>query len=97
LRSTVHRVTFPGGGAAAVDGESGTDPRYSIAFFCHPFDDCHLTAVPSERVVAYSAPKDAGKGNPYAERKVVTAAEHLQMRLRASYLGLYDEDEREGK
>jgi isopenicillin N synthase-like dioxygenase len=91
LRSTVHRVVFPGPGKGVVDGETASEPRYSIAFFCHPVGTAQLTAVPSARVRDYAPPSDAGKGNPYAERKVMTADEHLQMRLRASYLQLYDE------
>ncbi|SPQ21777.1 03351adf-8b9e-453b-92a7-755ac27df3ac [Thermothielavioides terrestris] len=87
LRSTVHRVVFPGpaagaaassgganggegeeGGAAGggigvrVEGEVDDGPRYSIAYFCHPFGGAELGPVPNE---------------------------HLQMRLRASYAQLY--------
>ncbi|KAB5575832.1 hypothetical protein GE09DRAFT_1169665 [Coniochaeta sp. 2T2.1] len=97
LRSTVHRVVFPT--QQVVDGESAAEPRYSIAFFCHPVGTARLEPVPSERVRAYvpAKVKGVGKGgeeegaNPYAERRVVTADEHLQMRLRASYLQLYDD------
>jgi isopenicillin N synthase-like dioxygenase len=91
LRSTVHRVVFPGPGKGSVAGETDSEPRYSIAFFCHPVGTTELGPVPSERVRAFAAPTDAAKGNPYAERKVMTADEHLQMRLRASYLELYDD------
>ncbi|KAI5924366.1 2OG-Fe(II) oxygenase superfamily protein [Camillea tinctor] len=94
LRSTVHRVTFggPGGanGAGPTTGESTADPRYSIAYFCHPVATTRLTAVPSERVEKFQGSlDDAEAGNPYAERKVLTADEHLQMRLQATYLQLY--------
>ena len=92
LRSTVHRVVFPGGGTA-VNGETDAEPRYSIAYFSHPVGTCALTPVPSERVMTYAAPADPSLKNPYAERKVMTADEHLQMRLKASYLGLYDDKE----
>lgn len=97
LRSTVHRVVFPAPGRGVVDGESASEPRYSIAFFCHPVGTARLEPVPSERVRSYVPPtSDAGKaGNPYAERKVLTADEHLQMRLRASYLQLYDDKEKQ--
>ncbi|KAL1867560.1 hypothetical protein VTK73DRAFT_4084 [Phialemonium thermophilum] len=91
LRSTVHRVVFPGPGKGAVEGESDTEPRYSIAFFCHPVGTTSLTPVPSERVRSFAGAGDGTNGNPYAERKVLTADEHLQMRLRASYLQLYNE------
>ncbi|KAK5631196.1 hypothetical protein RRF57_006911 [Xylaria bambusicola] len=97
LRSTVHRVTFAssetGNAAELVDGESMTDPRYSIVYFCHPADDTPLTAVPSERVRDFqSRLAAANAGNPYAERKVLTADEHLQMRLRETYLQMYGSD-----
>lgn len=93
LRSTVHRVVFPGPGKGVVDGESASEPRYSIAFFCHPVGTTRLEPVPSERVRAYVPPSDGEKpANPYSERKVLTADEHLQMRLRASYLQLYGDE-----
>ncbi len=89
LRSTVHRVVFPGPGRGVVEGETGVDPRYSIAFFCHPVGSSSLTAVPSERVGKFIA---SAHSNLPAERKVMTADEHLQMRLRATYLQLYDNE-----
>ncbi|KAK5662955.1 hypothetical protein OQA88_6367 [Cercophora sp. LCS_1] len=92
LRSTVHRVVFGGGQGSLVEGETDTEPRYSIAYFCHPVATMPLTPVPSERVRVFKGDTAAGDGgNPYAERKVLTADEHLQMRLRASYLQLYEE------
>ncbi|KAJ8128852.1 hypothetical protein O1611_g4780 [Lasiodiplodia mahajangana] len=100
LRSTVHRVTFAGpetgknGNAARlVDGESTTDPRYSIVYFCHPTNDTPLTAVPSARVRSFQGGlATANAGNPYAERKVLTAEEHLKMRLQATYLQMYSDE-----
>ncbi|KAI0913326.1 hypothetical protein F4823DRAFT_577854 [Ustulina deusta] len=105
LRSTVHRVTFANSrtgksahAAETVDGESTTDPRYSIVYFCHPADDTPLTAVPSERVLNFEGGlATANVGNPYAERKVLTADEHLKTRLRATYLQMYGNDEHEQK
>ncbi|KAK3308749.1 uncharacterized protein B0T15DRAFT_525153 [Chaetomium strumarium] len=89
LRSTVHRVVFPRDGGG-VQGEADVDgPRYSIAYFCHPFGGAQLGPVPSERVRGYKG--GLAEGNPYAERKVLTADEHLKMRLKASYAQLYDE------
>ncbi|KXJ92765.1 2OG-Fe(II) oxygenase superfamily protein [Microdochium bolleyi] len=91
LRSTVHRVSFSPGQAAT--GESSVDPRYTLVFFCHPAHDTPLVPVPSERVRSFAGVSSQAKeGNPYAERKVVTAAEHLQMRLQASYADLYKDN-----
>ncbi|EFY95375.1 isopenicillin N synthase-like protein [Metarhizium robertsii] len=89
FRSTVHRVVFPTNRAEGVEGESSTDPRYSIAFFCHPMDDVLLEPVPSERVRGFV--EDGVVKNPYAERKVLTAGEHLLMRLRETYGTLYED------
>lgn len=92
FRSTVHRVVFPAAGAGQnMDGETNTGPRYSIAFFCHPVGDVRLESVPSDRVKSF-VPKDTPNANPYAERKVMTAEEHLFMRLKASYGDLYNKD-----
>ncbi|TQV93536.1 oxidoreductase, 2OG-Fe(II) oxygenase family [Cordyceps javanica] len=85
LRSTVHRVVF---GGAAVEGESATDPRYSIAFFSSPSPSTELGIVPSERVRKFVPPGGAS-ANPYAERKVMRADEHLRMRLAETYGDLY--------
>lgn len=94
LRSTVHRVMFPSGGL--LNGETDSEPRYSIAFFCHPIGTTTLEPVPSEMVKAH-VPTDgaewAARGaNPDVERKAITADEHLQMRLQASYLQLYEKE-----
>jgi isopenicillin N synthase-like dioxygenase len=91
FRSTVHRVVFPKDGSNGVDGESNIGPRYSIAFFCHPVGSTPLGVVPSERVKNFVPAKGTSNANPYAERKVVTADEHLYMRLKASYGDLYDD------
>ncbi|KHO01486.1 Oxoglutarate/iron-dependent oxygenase [Metarhizium album ARSEF 1941] len=90
FRSTVHRVVFPTNGADGVDGESSSEPRYSIAFFCQPMDDVLLEPVPSERVRSFV--EDGVVKNPYAERKVVTARQHLFMRLRETYGTLYEDE-----
>ncbi|KFH47614.1 hypothetical protein ACRE_015090 [Hapsidospora chrysogenum ATCC 11550] len=93
FRSTVHRVVFPadGGAGGGVAGESNSGTRYSIAFFCHPAGSTLLEPVPSERVKNFNLPEGTPNANPYAERKVMTADEHLYMRLKASYGTLYDE------
>jgi len=105
LRSTVHRVTFASSttndnshAAKPVEGETTTDPRYSIVYFCHPADDTPLTAVPSERVHNFQGGlATSNVGNPYAERKVLSAAEHLKMRLQATYLQLYSEEKHDSQ
>ncbi|KAG5950944.1 hypothetical protein E4U53_004131 [Claviceps sorghi] len=94
FRSTVHRVVFPDeGDEAAVSAL----PRYSIAYFCHPMEGALLEPVPSERVRAFVPPgkraEGAVDGNPHAQRKVLTAGEHLLMRLKESYGALYDDTE----
>ncbi|KAL2760633.1 hypothetical protein ACRALDRAFT_1078726 [Sodiomyces alcalophilus JCM 7366] len=91
LRSTVHRVVFSG--QSQVPGETGTGPRYSIAFFYHPRGTVPLDPVPSERVRNFVSDARAENANPYAERKVLTADEHLHMRLKASHLGVYKDQE----
>ncbi|KAI1765967.1 2OG-Fe(II) oxygenase superfamily protein [Hypoxylon sp. FL1150] len=87
LRSTVHRVSFA---STPTPGESTRDPRYSIAYFCHPADATPLTPVPSARVAAVAAEVD-GNGSATAEYKKLTAAEHLRMRLSETYLQMYGE------
>ncbi|KAG5974028.1 hypothetical protein E4U56_005012 [Claviceps arundinis] len=93
FRSTVHRVVFPGG--EEERGEIIAMPRYSIAYFCHPMDEALLEAVPSERVRAF-VPRDVqgveAETNPYAQRKVLTAGDHLLMRLKESYGALFREE-----
>ncbi|PHH82798.1 hypothetical protein CDD82_4777 [Ophiocordyceps australis] len=93
FRSTLHRVTFPSSGSNGVQGESVSQDRYSIAFFCHPTHSTRLEPVPSRRVEECKA-SDWDDVNPYSKRKVMTAEEHLAMRLRATYLAInFDEDE----
>jgi len=100
LRSTVHRVVLPAE-TPETEAEADLGTRHSIAFFCHPAGAMRLEPVPSE-VVRNHVPGEAGIGvagggqraevNPYLERKVLTADEHLWMRLQASYLSLYKEE-----
>lgn len=91
FRSTVHRVVFPKEGTNGAAGESSAGSRYSIAYFCHPVGSTPLEPVPSERVKNFIPAEGTPDVNPYAERKVLTADEHLFMRLKASYGDLYDE------
>lgn len=87
LRSTVHRVIFPG------DTKAGED-RYSIAYFNHPLDDAELIAVPS-RIVREHTEKLSrsgaenenayGYGGGMTGQRAMTAKEHLMKRLGATY------------
>jgi isopenicillin N synthase-like dioxygenase len=82
LKSTVHRVTFSGGGE-----------RYSMAYFCHPLDDAKLERV--ESTVLAGADSEAGQNELRSQRKrlglkeddeeVLTAKEHLDRRLKVTY------------
>jgi isopenicillin N synthase-like dioxygenase len=49
--------------------------RYSIAYFCHPLDEARLEAVPSKKL------RNRGK----AEGQTLTAKQHLESRLAATY------------
>lgn len=95
FRSTVHRVVFPKEGTNALTGESSTGPRYSIAYFCHPVGSAPLEPVPSERVTSFVPAEGTPDANPYAQRKALTADEHLFMRLKASYGDLYDDKKKD--
>ncbi|KAI9820962.1 MAG: hypothetical protein M1832_003434 [Thelocarpon impressellum] len=74
LRSTVHRVIFP----ADPDGQA--KDRYSIAYFCHPVHDTKLELVPSAMVQARATPTGTA-----SDVGVLTASQHLQSRLHATY------------
>ena len=99
FKSTVHRVSFPAektSNKGGVEGETTDGVRWTIAFFCHPANTTLLEPVPSKKIEDYLAQQEVqGKedSNPYAKRKVLTAEEHLFMRLKASYGTLYDEKE----
>ena len=71
----MHRVAFAGEAEPETEVDKG-GPRYSIAYFCHPADATPLSPVPSQRVRRAGGPGDG---------TVLTAAEHLQTRLRATY------------
>ncbi|KAI8916217.1 iron/ascorbate family oxidoreductase [Gorgonomyces haynaldii] len=77
FRSTVHRVTVP-------------DPsrhRYSIAFFCHPEDDCQLHPLDIKHEQRQKERLSEAYSNAAAlklDGTPQTAKEHLQMRLKKS-------------
>ncbi|QSZ36908.1 hypothetical protein DSL72_008998 [Monilinia vaccinii-corymbosi] len=88
LVSTIHRVIFP-----KSNRPSEIADRYSIAYFCHPVGSTLLESVPSERVRKF------GEENGEGERKKgesITADQHLMGRLRATYLGMYGNEEGDG-
>ncbi|CAK7901079.1 hypothetical protein CAAN1_06S02366 [[Candida] anglica] len=74
LKSTIHRVKFP-----PKVQETG-QPRYSIVFFSHPNDETLLEPVPSPIVRNIK-----GRGANNDEGKLVTAKQHLDKRLAATY------------
>lgn len=84
LKSAVHRVVFPTGGT------KGGQDRYSMAYFLHPANETRLVSIPSERVRAR-----AGEVRDVEDKgRAMTAAEHLNGRLAATYG--WNKDEKEG-
>lgn len=81
LKSTVHRVIFP------KNSRRGGEDRYSIAYFNHPVNDTELVAVPSAMV------KNANAENGSGKSKVITAEEHLNSKLAATYGWGNEEDQ----
>lgn len=75
LRSTVHRVTLP--------TSKNEEDRYSMAYFCHPLDSALLEPVPSTIVQQHGS--GATKNTQAGEKRVMTAKEHLENRLQATY------------
>ncbi len=74
LHSTIHRVKFP-----KKSQETGQD-RYSMAYFVHPEDNTPLVPVPSDITRGVT-----GRGANAANEKPLTAKEHLDKRLAATY------------
>lgn len=73
LKSTIHRVKFP-----EQSVKEGKD-RYSIVFFSHPAEDTLLEPIPSDVVRAV---KDRGANTG----PVITAKEHLERKLKATFI-----------
>ena len=83
LKSTVHRVVSPKGGAG---------DRYSIAYFCHPLHSTKLTKVPSDLVNQDGEQNGGTEGST----DIMTAKEHLSGRLAATYgFGIQDDPEKD--
>ncbi|CAL5870702.1 uncharacterized protein PFLUO_LOCUS4942 [Penicillium psychrofluorescens] len=94
LKSTVHRVVFP----LAEQQSPNPQDRYTLVYFCHPVDTTELVPVPSEVVKAHREQtggieaRDDGKvgfgggaGNLEPGKRPLTAQEHLESRLAATY------------
>ena len=79
LKSTVHRVIFP------KEARRGGEDRYSIAYFCHPANDTELVPVPSKMVQERQFSGKVGHGGGVDDSHAMTAEEHLQKRLEATY------------
>ncbi|OXV10073.1 hypothetical protein Egran_02170 [Elaphomyces granulatus] len=99
LKSTVHRVVFPHSErdpstATRVAANLAQD-RYSIVFFCHPVDDTELVPVPSAVVATHRQHQSVltatkvgyggGAGSLQPGKRALTAKEHLEQRLAATY------------
>lgn len=68
------------------NGPEGGEDRYSIAYFGHPVGSTVLEAVPSDVVSRLKGLNGVGPEG----KKAITADEHLQGRLKATYIGLYN-------
>ncbi|KAJ5893498.1 hypothetical protein N7495_005189 [Penicillium taxi] len=88
LKSTVHRVVFP------LEEQRKPNPsdRYTIVYFCHPVDTTELVPVPSDVVTRYRKDRrggvvgfGGGAGSLEAGKRPLTAYEHLESRLAATY------------
>lgn len=76
LRSSIHRVKFP-----KEVQESGAD-RYSIVYFLHPQNSVPLEPIPSDIVRAAGTHRGS---NAQKDGSYMTALQHLQKRLAATY------------
>ncbi|CAF1493681.1 unnamed protein product [Adineta ricciae] len=80
IKSTIHRVNLP-----TVDQQHHS--RYSIAFFCDPNGDTLLTPIPSKLIQdrIYVKDQHATHVFPDDDQRILTAGEHLQMRLNKTH------------
>ena len=89
LKSTVHRVVFP----LAEQRSPNPQDRYTLVYFCHPVDATELVPVPSAVVAEHRARTGGegavgfggGAGSLQPGKRPLTAAEHLESRLAATY------------
>ncbi|CAF1423790.1 unnamed protein product, partial [Rotaria sordida] len=77
IKSTIHRVILPN------NINEQNQSRFSIAFFCVPNGDTLLTPIPSKLIENYIYTKDEHAKHVFNDNDghVLTAGEHLQMRL----------------
>lgn len=94
LKSTIHRVVFPNDSNLSHDisktsrnddasGRYKSNARYSIAYFCQPLNDARLEPLPSEAVQTRKLIGD--NDNSSSCKRVMTAKDHLDERLAATY------------
>lgn len=89
LKSTVHRVVFP----LAEQRSPNPQDRYTLVYFCHPVDTTELVPVPSKVVTEHREKSGGvgvvgfggGAGSMEPGKRPLTAAEHLESRLAATY------------
>lgn len=89
LKSTVHRVVFP----LAEQRRPDPQDRYTLVYFCHPIDSTELVPVPSEIVKRHREQSGGvgvvgfggGAGTLELGKRPLTALEHLELRLAATY------------
>ena len=111
LKSTVHRVILPKTSSAAraevTNGEGSAigEDRYSIAIFVDPESDVALVPMPSPLVAKRSTGSSIGKGEiighgggstKAGDMHTLTAGEHLQNRLKATYGVAYQPEVKAG-
>lgn len=91
LKSTVHRVVFP----LSEQRAENLQDRYSIVYFCHPVNTTELVPVPSKIVDSHRKERKESQGDKVGfgggagylvpGKRALTASEHLQARLAATY------------
>ncbi|KAJ5107071.1 hypothetical protein N7456_003746 [Penicillium angulare] len=89
LKSTVHRVVFP----LAEQRSPNPQDRYTLVYFCHPVDATELVPIPSGVVTEHRAKTGGvgvvgfggGAGDLEPGKRPLTAQEHLESRLAATY------------
>ena len=111
LKSTIHRVILPkpapGARAEANDGHQSAvgEDRYSIAIFVDPEKDVPLVPMPSpliaDRTTGFSTKGGGAIGHGGGSAKAsdlhtLTAGEHLQNRLKATYGVAYQPEVKAG-